>query len=53
MQLAEDEKYGPRGGYDHYGFSNAPTGWDPTLYTKSKSVNSVSGYPLVCIFNFI
>ena len=37
--LAEDEKFGPRGGYSHYGFASAPTGWDPTVNTKSKSVN--------------
>ena len=39
VQLAEDEKFGPRGGYSHYGFASAPTGWDPTVNTKSKSVN--------------
>ena len=39
VQLAEDEKFGSRGGYAHYGFASAPTGWDPTLDTKSKSVN--------------
>ena len=37
--LAEDEKFGPRGGYAHYQFDSAPTGWDPTIKTKSKSVN--------------
>ena len=37
VQLTDDEKFGPRGGYSFYNFDD--NAYDPTVYTKSLSKN--------------
>ena len=39
VQLAEDEKYAPRGGWSFWDYDESPVGYDPTTYTKSRSIN--------------
>ena len=37
IQLSDDEKYGPRGGYSFYNYDDNP--YDPTIYSKSLTKN--------------